>query len=212
MAFAQLVTLTEPWWGRQPGESPNAYQRFSQYREQPRGERSLAKLAESLARDPRTIQQQAQGGRWEERAAAWDAEQSRQHQERISAHAERLAEAQIQASTELLHAVRTAVRDTLKSGETLERDEVGRWSDAAVKLAQSAQKTGESVRTVYRHAQATAQGDGTTSGVQLQEIEVPELAGLSPQGKHDRISEIVSSLSRFASYEQREREQGYGGA
>lgn len=202
MAFQRFEHLQEPWWGKQPDESLTAYTRFSQYRDQKRGERSHQQVAESHQRAVRTVTQQAQAHRWDERAAAFDEEQTRQHRERITQRAERFAEAQLSAGEEYLHLCRKSVRSAIEHGEVLDPGDVPKWTDAAIKLRQAAQSAPDHVRAIYRHAETT-NGEGGNSSAW--EIDLPEFEGMSPAGKRERITEMISSISRLHEYQQREQ-------
>lgn len=210
MGYKRLERLDEPWYGKQPGESPTAYKRFLQYRQQRRGRRSYEQVAEEYDCKADTIRHQAKALRWEDRVAAWDEEQSRRHDEVILAHAEMLAEEQISTATEMMRAARVAVREHITAGESLDPGEVARWADTASKISSEARQSREKSRAVYRQAagESSAAGGDGGGGTLYREVEIPEFSGLSSEGKRQRIEDIVSSLARFDAYEQREQDEG----
>lgn len=200
MPFHTLQQLTDPWWGQQPDESLTAYTRFTQYRDQKRGERSRSEVAESCQRAVRTINEQAKAHRWDERVAAWDQEETRQHRERVAVRAERLAEAQMSSAEEILLLLRKSVRNSIDRGELLEPGEIPKWAESVIKLDQSAQKAPDHARAIYR----TANAEGTRGSATVSEIDVPEFAGLEPAAQRERVTEMLSAMQRLGSYEKRE--------
>lgn len=204
MGFRHLDRLTEPWDGKQPDESLTHYTRFSQFRDQKRGERSVSEVAERVGVQTRTIEREAKAHRWDERAAETDRKATARHDERIAARSERYAEQQLATGEEILLLCRKSVRAAIEQDEVLSPADVPKWTEAAIKLRQSAQHAPDHVRAIYRQAETSGPG-GTTSAW---EIDVPEFEGLSPAGKRDRVVEMVSSISRLSEYEQRETGQG----
>lgn len=202
MGYKPIGTLSDPWWERQPEETSTAYARFVEYRQQQRGRRSLSQVAESLSVKRQTVQVLAKAHRWDERVAAWDQHQTEQHQERITAHAERLAEAEIRAAEEALLLVRRTVRDDLDNGRMLTHAEAPKWADVAIKLGEAALRTPERMRTIYRQAQT--HGDGTASAY---EVDIPDLEGLSPEARRERVQEMMSGIVRLNQYQQREEDR-----
>lgn len=193
-------TLTAPYWQRQEGEPPRAFSRFAVYLEQPRGARSYTWVAERCGVRRQTVHEQAQTWRWDDRAAAHDAETSRQLRERALAAAEEELHNQIAASAELLAGARRAVATTAPDAA-----QAARWAETASKLLGQALSRLDGPGT--ENTVAGASGDAL-SGVQLDNI--PELQGLGPTEQRDRIQEIVASLVRLDAYEQREAAAGQG--
>jgi hypothetical protein len=60
-------------WEQQLKESEEAYEAFIRYRDQPRGERSQAKVAESLGKSTQLISRWSSTWNWVARCQAWDA-------------------------------------------------------------------------------------------------------------------------------------------
>lgn len=201
MGFHQLTTLREPLWERQDSETPRLFDRFETYLDQPRGRRNLAEIARHLGVRRQTIQEQASAHRWADRAAAFDAEQTRQHRERINDKAERLAERELDAAERAIEHARRSITAAMDAGEQLTPGELPRWMEAAFKLGESAARAPEHVRSVYRHAQTPEGGTAT-------EVEVPEqLQGLEPAAQRERVTEMLDGLQRLAAYEEREQRQ-----
>lgn len=205
MGYHQITSLTGSLWERQDGETARAHERFLAYLDQPRGRRTYAAVAGGLGLRRQSVQEQASAHRWVERAAAWDAEQTRQHRERINEKAERLAERQLDAAERAIEHARRSITAALDAGEQLTPAELPRWVEAATKLGESAARAPEHVRAVYRHAEANQDGASAT------EIQIPELQGLDPAQQRERMTEIVESLERLAAYERREQAQGQAG-
>lgn len=216
MGYRTLHTLTEPRWERQEGETPDAYARFKLYRDQVDDgrdphERSLREVSERLRIHPQSLRQLAKAQRWDERATAFDDHQEQrrrdQHERRAMQFADALAEEQLQAAREAVHAVRMSLHGVITAGEPLRPEDTARIADSAVKLGQAATKAPDQMRAVYRAATATANSSDPAGQVQIVEASMPEFAGLSPDAVRQRVSELVGSLDRLDHYEKREQQQ-----
>lgn len=215
VGYRYFETLKDPYWEKQPDESPTAYERFKFYRDeafeddtvrskpdlQHRAQRSLRLVADEFRVADRTIRELAKCHRWKDRIAALDDELSRQHRERMAARAERFADQQLATANELLYASRAALQHLIHNDgyKGMEPDEVAKWIDASIKLGKAALEPVENPRSVLRAA--TSRGDSNAAS--MVELEIPELAELSPQGQRERITDALSSLVRLQSYLER---------
>lgn len=199
MAFQSFDRLTEPWWEQQPEESPTAYARFAAYRDQPKGERSFEKVIESITKKVtyKSLKNQSSAHRWRDRIAAYDQSQLEKHRDRIADRSERLAESQISAAAEMLLAARKSVRYVIDNGIILEPEQAAKWADAAIKLGKAAADAPREVLRLTQHAEAT--GDVATV-----ELDIPELANLGPNEARERLTEMVTSVSRLDDYRKRQ--------
>lgn len=222
-----ITTLVEPVDKQQPDEPLNAYTRFCRYRDQlnpgddPRttntvnGERisarSLPLIAAAFGVSERAIRDQAQRYRWRERARAYDderrAERDADHEAKIAAHAQQLAEAELATAEDMLTYVRSSVRTAAATGDVLAAEDVPKWADSAIKLRQAAQKAPDHVRAVYRSATTsttTTAGDGTTASAVELDVDVPEIRGLTPDRQRERLGEWLASIERSHRYRARD--------
>lgn len=217
MGYRYLATLRDPYWEKQPDESPTAYERFKYYRDeafedgtvrakpdlQHRAQRSLRLVADEFGVAARTIRELAKCHRWSDRIAALDDERSRQHRERMAARAERFADAQLATASEALYAARAGLQHLIQHEgyREMEPDELVRWIDASIKLGKAAMEPVENPRSILRAA--TSRNDGNAAS--MVELEIPELAELSPQGQRERITDALGSLARLQTYLERDR-------
>ena len=207
MGFRTFARLTDPWWEQQPGESPTHYARFAVYRDMPPGDRSLRKVLERVTKKVtyNSLKNQAYSHRWRDRVAAFDRHQSEQHYQRVADRAERLAEVKLATASDIITAVRHSVQYVLDNDIILEPEQAAKWADAAVKLAKAASEAPSHVMRMTASVEHT--GAGSHASV---EIEVPELAGLSPEEARERLTEMVSGVARLEDYRQRQARRELG--
>lgn len=140
-------------------------------------------MSESYRLAEITIRKQAEAHRWDERVAAWDAEQSRRHQARIAHQAERLARAQVDVALAMTNAVARSVQHILQSGVPLDPSNAARWLDIAARVGRMAQQQPEQVVAVT----------GPSGGP----VEIAEFEGLTPEEKRARATEMAEGVLRL---------------
>lgn len=188
MSYRAFGTLVDPYWQRQPEETAAAFARFCEYRDMPRGSRSLSRVADGLSRTRQAVQAQASAHRWDVRAAAFDEEQSRQHHERIARWSEQLAEQQIALALEVLLATRVALRHTLINGPMPGLNQLPKLADVAIRLGDAAMRAPERVRAAERP-------EGAAEPLRELHVNVPELAELEPAERQQQITELVNQFA-----------------
>lgn len=113
----------EPWV-RQPGEGARPFAAFQMYRDQPRMERSVRRLAEAIGRSRTIVGRWSSRWNWVARVAAWDAEQDRLVQaanaEERRAFAKRLAASGALMEARGLGKVRTYLDRVDRDGHPVE--------------------------------------------------------------------------------------------
>lgn len=71
-------------WERQPGESDQAWEAFTIYRDMPLGEASHRQVAAQLGKAPQLMHRWSSRWEWVERRQTWEAEQDRRRAEAMS--------------------------------------------------------------------------------------------------------------------------------
>lgn len=124
-------------WEQQPGESDLWFARFLSYRDLGRG-RTLAKVAQTLARSDSHVRQYAGPHHWTERAAAWDVEQQRKHLALIAENDAEAAVEQIEYGRRFLKIAAEAVEDAVNSGDPIPIAAAMRLAETGAKLVAAA--------------------------------------------------------------------------
>lgn len=146
MAVRTFTTLTEPTWKRQPGETMEAFRRFTVYLNQPREDseyrrsegRSLYRVATAVRVSDRAITELAEKHRWEDRARDYDSACANGPNPTAAAahqqHRDTNTSAALAAQTDLIHYVRASVHHLTERGTYLDPHELNQVADAIATL------------------------------------------------------------------------------
>lgn len=126
--------MAEPW-ERQPGESRQAFEAFTRYRDMP-GRRSHAKVAEALGKSEQLMAGWSSRWRWVDRVAAWDAEEDRIFREEVAR--QRIAVARKQAAVAALMLQKATTRLQSIDADKLTATELERWMRTATDIERQA--------------------------------------------------------------------------
>lgn len=170
-------------WDQQPGETPKLHARFVTYRDEIDHPRKYRMVAERYGVSLQTIEKQAVAHRWQDRAAAFDENESRIRRERIRMKAAKLSDRQMDIALGMVQAVGQSVHYVLQNRLMLEAADAAKWLDIATKVAKIAE--GQPERTL-----AVTGKDGGP-------IEIEEFQGLSPEQQRLRAQEMAQGVLRL---------------
>lgn len=108
--MAKVSAEPQPW-ERQPGETEPAWEAFVAFRDLGPG-RTVSAVARELSKSRQLINGWCQRWRWRERAAEWDAEQTRQAAKATADRQQRTVAGHLTAATALLTQALTRLRPT----------------------------------------------------------------------------------------------------
>jgi hypothetical protein len=163
-------------WERQPGETAKAYDQFCTYRDLGRG-RTLAKVAEILARNTSWIRTVAAQRDWVRRASAWDREQDQVFSMSLVDRRRVMAERHASLASAFLNKVVQRLT-TLEVNKLTPADTV-RWLEVATKLERQA------LGAPTEHVQHTGPGGGPL-----------EVAHLNDEQRRARLAELSAEVQR----------------
>lgn len=164
-------------WERLPGESSQAFEAFTIYRDMGI-DRSLAKVASELGKSKALIERWSARDAWVRRVELWEVEQDRAHRQFLIAHRRDTDRRQLQIANAMQRKLveRLASLDTDRMGP---RD-LGYWLEVTSDVQRKALGQGDRI-------ELTGAGGGPV-----------EIADLSPEERRARMREIATELARRA--------------
>lgn len=117
-----VIPPPEHPWDRQPGETDHAWPTFVAYRDQPPGERSLAKLAQRFDKSRQFLGQWSSKWEWVARCHAYDAWRDRQARAAEAAAVKAMRERHIQMAMSFQGAAALALNKIIAAEKTLGPD------------------------------------------------------------------------------------------
>lgn len=124
------ATIPPEPWERQKGENSKRFEAFSRYRDMP--QRSIRKVAQELSKSPALLFRWSREDKWQDRIAAWDAEQDRIARQAQIDEIKRMRKRHADLATAMLvkaaKALQRLPEDDIKAGD------VSRMVETAAKL------------------------------------------------------------------------------
>ncbi|MFE4796221.1 hypothetical protein ACFRFL_14160 [Streptomyces sp. NPDC056708] len=170
-------------WERQPGETPRKYGQFLTFRDQGVS-RTLIKAAETLTLAYSGVKVTASRYRWQDRAAAWDANQSRLFVAEMEEERRRAAREDIRVLRVMTGMVGQALPHVQQQVGNMTIPEFTRFLDTTMKWRRNL--FGDPTETI---AVTGAGGDPLT-------VQVAEFQRMAPEQRRVRLAELAASVSR----------------